>query len=330
MQEAILLLGHGSRDEAGNEEFRRFAAEVRDSLRWVEEPCPIVPCFLELAEPTLLDAIEAQIAVGAVRLLVMPCFLLAAGHSKNDTPSALDWARRRYPQVEIRYGRPFGVQPQILDILALRCSEGLASLSTPLREPPLPAHAAATETALLLIGRGSSDPDANSEVYKVARLLWEGRTLATVEVAFIGITFPNVATGLVRCLALGARQIIVIPYFFCTGVLVGQIARIIAAFGEQHADIRVALTGHLGSHPALIDLTLQRIRELRQGAVAMNCDCCKYRVKLPGFEKDYHSAAVSDHAHGFRRSPPVIPSSNGNNSTLPARRQKGALPEGER
>jgi sirohydrochlorin cobaltochelatase len=67
----------------------------------------------------------------------------------------------------------------------------------------------------------------------------------------------------------------------------------------------VAVADPLGSHPALIALTLERAAEAAAGLVAMNCDSCQYRVALRGFEHVVGMAAVSDHHHGLRGSSPV-------------------------
>ena len=72
---------------------------------------------------------------------------------------------------------------------------------------------------VLLVGRGSTDPDANAEVHKAARLLWEGRGYAGVETAFVSLAAPDVPSGLDRCVKLGARRIVVLPYFLFTGIL---------------------------------------------------------------------------------------------------------------
>ena len=75
------------------------------------------------------------------------------------------------------------------------------------------------ETAVLIVGRGSSDPDANSDLSKIARLFYEGRPYPLVESAYVGMTPPDVADGLDRCRKLGAKRIVVFSYFLFTGVL---------------------------------------------------------------------------------------------------------------
>ena len=209
---------------------------------------------------------------------------------KDDIPTALNWARARYPAVHIAYGTPLGVRPEVLTALEERLAAAEEGL------PALPA----AETAVLLIERGSSDPDANANVFKVARLLWEGRGGGLVETCFWSITGPNLAEGLRRCAALGARRIIVLPYFLFQGVLLQRIAALVEEHRALLAGIELLLAPHLGTHPALVDLALHRAREAMAGEAWSNCDLCKYRVIMPGFVHDQGRPQGSDHAHGLR------------------------------
>ena len=114
-------------------------------------------------------------------IMAVPLFLFGANHVKTDVPAAINVARERHPELEIRFGAPFGVTPEVLEVVDERITELEAAL------PPLPRE----ETAVLLVERGSSDPDANAGVFQMARLLWEGRGFGWVETCFIGITRPD-------------------------------------------------------------------------------------------------------------------------------------------
>ena len=80
-----------------------------------------------------------------------------------------------------------------------------------------------------MVGRGSTDPDANADVVKTARLLWEGRDYPLAETAFVSLARPDVAEGLERCRLLGARRIVVARYFLFPGVLPDRVAEQAAA-----------------------------------------------------------------------------------------------------
>ena len=83
---AVLLCGHGSRDNAAVAEFERLAAVVAARLpaRRVSHG------FLEFARPTIGSTLEALRDGGASAIDAVPGMLFAAGHAKNDIPSVLN------------------------------------------------------------------------------------------------------------------------------------------------------------------------------------------------------------------------------------------------
>src|SRR5439155_1284355 len=79
------------------------------------------------------------------------------------------------------------------------------------------------DTVLVVVGRGTNDPDANSNIAKITRMLWEGMGFGWAETAFSGVAHPRVDAALERAARLGFRRIVVFPYFLFTGVLVKRI-----------------------------------------------------------------------------------------------------------
>jgi sirohydrochlorin cobaltochelatase len=137
---------------------------------------------------------------------------------------------------------------------------------------------------VLVVGRGASDPDANADLHKLARLLWEGRDWPLVEAAFVGITSPRVPEGLERLRRLGARRIVVLPWFLFTGVLERRIHSQAAAFAAAHPGVEVTVAGYLGPVAEVAALALQRYHQALAGAARMTCDLCVHRAPMPGFE----------------------------------------------
>ena len=86
---------------------------------------------------------------------------------------------------------------------------------------------------------GSSDPDANADLYKVARLVGDGRGFAVVEAAFVSLASPSVPEALDRCRRLGARRMAVVPYFLFTGVLVDRIGDQARAWAGAQPEVEV-------------------------------------------------------------------------------------------
>ena len=151
--------------------------------------------------------------------------------------------------------------------------------------------------AVVVVGRGSSDPDANADLYKVSRLLWDSRRVDLVEPAFVSLAPPSVPDALDRCRRLGARRIAVVPYFLFTGVLVERIRAQTAAWAAANRDTHVRDGPWLGADPRIARLVLERHREAAAGEARMNCDCCVYRVALPGHEHRVGAPIPVHHDH---------------------------------
>lgn len=301
----VLLVGHGSRVQAGNEElleFTRLLAARKPELK-------VETCFIELASPSIAGGIARCIEGGAAEIYVVPIILFAAGHSKLDIPMAIDEAKRRYPGVKFIYGRPLGVQDRAVDILLERIQEAerlpvaqekmAGGMDLDLRGNGV-STIEDKDTIVLLMGRGGSDPDANSDLYKISRLLWERTGYRSVESCFIAIAKPSLPDGLERCLALGARKIIVLPYLLFTGVLMQQFAERVAQFAAGHPGLEVEIGGTLGAHPLLVDMLTERIEETLEGRAFSNCDNCKYRDAASLHHHHHHHGEEGhgEHGHG--------------------------------
>jgi sirohydrochlorin cobaltochelatase len=210
--------------------------------------------------------------------------LSAAAHSKGDIPGAIAAARVRHPGLRISYGRVLG--PHALLVEAL--------------QQQLTASGVAPESAIVLAGAGSTDPDANGEVAKVARLLWEVRPGGPVEVGFASATTPTVSHALSRLRRLGYEQIAVAAYFLAPGqFLDGVKAAAIGPAGVAAADT-VTVTEPLADTDAVARLVLDRYAEALAGQARMNCDCCMYRAPWPGHEQRVGQHQVP-HAHPAER-----------------------------
>jgi cobalt/nickel transport system ATP-binding protein len=265
---SLVLIGHGSRDADHVEEFWdlvRFVGEIDPDLHHAGG-------FIELAEPSGDAAIDRLVADGATEIVSVPIVLLAAGHLKNDGPATLARARIRHPGVRFHMGRDLSIDPRVLEVAEDRIAATLAD-------------APAETSGVVLVGRGSSDPDASGDLAKVARLLSDRRGLPIVEPAWISVAEPRVPDALERCRRLGATTIAVVPFFLFTGVLLHRIYDQAAAWAQEHPELTVRGGPHLGADRRLARLALDRYREGFQGDVRMNCDLCVYRVTLPGYDE---------------------------------------------
>ncbi len=273
--EAVLLVGHGSRREKSNEQVRDLAVELEGRLG-----IPVDAAFLELAEPAIDEAI-AGLARAVSQVSVVHLSLFAASHVKNDVPLAVEQAREAHPELTINNGAHLGVHPALLDLLDDRAAAVEAELGVDREED---------DVAAVVCARGSSDPDANADVHKLARLLYEGREFSRVEASFIGVTEPLLDDTLHDIAKSRPDAVVVIPYMLGDGVLTGRIKDGAREFDEEYPYVDAAPGEPLGTDTRLLDVLGDRWQEARTGSVEMSCDTCKYKVELDGYEEDQGGA----------------------------------------
>lgn len=276
---ALLIVGHGTRDPRGVKEFH----ELMDLMRERNPSLALEGGFIELSRPPISECVDRLAGTGARRVAAVPLMLLAAGHAKDDIPATLVREKMSHSEMSFQYGRALGIRPELLELMDERISSVLSEEEK-------------GETAVLVVGRGSSDPDANSDVAKLTRLFYEGRPYPIVESAYISMTPPAVADGLERCRMLGAKRIVVFSYFLFTGVLEERIREQAETFAGENPDLGIRYAGYFGPHERVADLLIERYQEAVAGDIRMNCDVCVHRVALPGFEEKV-GAPATPHYH---------------------------------
>ncbi|HUA50973.1 MAG TPA: sirohydrochlorin chelatase [Candidatus Sulfotelmatobacter sp.] len=282
----ILMCGHGSRDVDAIGEFEHMTRAIRARLTDYD----VDHAYLEFARPVIRDGLEALKRRGAARILALPGMLFAAGHVKNDIPWELNSFAADNPGIAVEYGRDLAIDPWLLRAAADRIEAALGAHD----ETEAIERA---DTLLLVVGRGTSDPDANSNIAKVARMLWEGLGFGWAESGFSGVAFPRVTQALERSVKLGFRRIVVFPYFLFTGVLVKRIYGETDAVAARHPAIDFVKADYLNDHPLVLDSFVARVAEIDRGENAMNCRLCKYRERLIGYEADAGAAQAGHHHH---------------------------------
>jgi sirohydrochlorin cobaltochelatase len=280
----IMVCGHGSRNSMAVAQFARVA----EGLRAAMPGFPVEYGYLEFANPIIKDGLDKLRAQGVNRVLAVPGMLFAAGHAKNDIPSVLNTYAAGHEDFTIDYGKDLGIDPKMMQAAAARVQQALddAKGDVPLEE-----------TMLMVVGRGASDPDANSNISKITRLLWEGFGFGWAETCYSGVTFPLVEPGLTQAVKLGFKRVVVFPYFLFTGVLVNRIYQHTDLVAEAHPDIEFIKAPYLNDHPKVIETFVERVEQILTGDNNMNCGMCKYRNQVLGFEDQVGLAQESHHHH---------------------------------
>ena len=255
--DTILLVGHGSREASGNAEILLFAERWRAR----HPDWRIEVGFIEFADP-LLDPALNHAARNSERVLVLPLILNAAGHVRQDIPSAIQRARKRHPDVQFLYAPHLAVSDPLLRILKRFLRQAMLQLDVP--DP--------RTTGVILLGRGSSDRLANGDVARMARWLWEIGDHERVDLAFTGVTFPRLEKVVRDQVALGMMQIVVMPYYLFTGTLIKRIGRQMENLAAQYPQVRFAHTSYFGFEPEIARMLDERVHALKQGVGAIDLD----------------------------------------------------------
>ena len=268
---SIVVAAHGSRDPAA-------VKEVEDLITLMRSTAPdraIAHGFLEFALPTIDEAVRSIVDSGARRVVMLPALLLAATHAKNDMPGELGLLKRQFPGVDFHFGAPTDLHPLLLRLAQQRIVEAEACSTRPIKR---------RDACLVVVGRGTSDPDANADVAKLARMLEEGMGFGASYVCYAGTAEPSVSEGLRKAGRLSDQRLVVFPYFLFDGVLVKRIYAAADDLQSRQTGLEVLKAGYLGAHPDVAKVFLERAHEGLEGKAMMNCSLCKYRVQIVGFE----------------------------------------------
>jgi sirohydrochlorin cobaltochelatase len=281
---AVILCGHGTRDPDGVAQFEAFAA----ALGARHPGRAIAHGYLELSEPSFGAAIGALYRDGVREIFAVPVLLLTAGHVKRDIPDALNALQADHPGLSIRMGRPLGVSPGVIDT-ACHLAEHAAEQDGAM----VPA-----ETCLVVVGRGTSDPDANGDAAKLARIVSERLGFAFATVGYIAVTRPTFADALELVEHLPFPRVVVLPLVLFDGLLHKGIALELDAFRARSAK-QWQLAAPFFSDDGWLATLDERIAEAESGVPTMNCQLCEYRHPelATGHEHQHHHHG-HDHHHG--------------------------------
>ncbi|KON88312.1 cobalamin biosynthesis protein CbiX [Sporosarcina globispora] len=235
---AVLYIGHGTRSKKGAAEANIFIASV---MKKVDAPIQKL-CFLELTEPDIEAGFEYCVQEGAEEIVIVPLFLLSAGHIKQDIPEKLAPLIGEYLGTNVRMEDPFGVQDSILD--------AIAELVT------AEAHSVRSDDSLLIVGRGSSDPSILRAFDSIKRGICQRLGVKNVQLCYLAAAAPSFKDGLDSICNEASGRVIVIPYLLFSGLLLSEVIREINKKIKMGCSVK--LTDTLGRHGAIQNLVAEK------------------------------------------------------------------------
>jgi len=281
MKKGILLCGHGSRTKTGTDAFKELVQILKE--RYADE-YEVDYGFLEFNHPLYEAAVERMYEKGVRIIYALPVILFAGSHAKNDIPYEMNTLQSYYSDLTIKMAKHIGVSSFLLDLAKKRIEEQEA------KQTPMDRK----DCGLIVVGRGTTDPDANSDVHKLTAMLWDGMGFGFATVGYSGTATPNIGDLLPMFDKLGFKRTYVVPFFFFTGILLERIYTAVNEFAKQ-SDNEYINAEAFGSDDLIVKAFNERLEEAIDGTGNMNCQLCKYRKQIIGFEQEKGQEQVGHH-----------------------------------
>ena len=293
-KKGIMVCGHGSRDKDAEVEF----ALVAEGLKKRFPDLPIEYGFLEYSAPNIHMGLNSLINQGVEHIYAVPGMLFAATHAKNDIPSVLTTFEEKNEGLSVSYGQELGLQDAMVEAFQARIYE---SLGLDANNPPAELY----DTMLVVVGRGTSDSEANAEAAKLTRIVSENMGFGWADTVYSGVTYPSVGVGLEKLLKLGYKRVVVAPYFLFTGRLIKRIYGYLDKVATENPSVEFIKTPYLRDHDKVIDAFEFRVREIMENKQTGEEDLmATFKRRLAAGEIDIHhhhaeyqDPALHTHSH---------------------------------
>lgn len=122
MNRALLIVAHGSRRKESNIEVIQLAARIRRKNQSFSD---VNAAFLELAKPSISDAILNCVSNNVKEVVVFPYFLASGRHVFKDIPEIISSEKVKYPEINIKLLKYFGSHIELPDILSSMCENNI-------------------------------------------------------------------------------------------------------------------------------------------------------------------------------------------------------------
>lgn len=250
--DGVLLIGHGTQDRLGTDQFFQLGRRLEQALGGL----PVQACLLERQSPTIEQGWQRLMASGVRRVLAAPLLLFAAGHAKQDIPAALAACQRHWAGSDWLLAGPLSRAPEVISLAAQRLDETVAAAA-------LCAAAYASETAVVVVGRGNRDPCAQADLRVLTECVVRRRRPRLARTAFYAMaspTLPQVLDDIAS--TAGIRQVLVMPHLLFAGAIDRSIAGQLHQAAERHPQVRFHAGRYLGPDARIAAAIARRLAQV--------------------------------------------------------------------
>jgi len=245
---AICLIGHGTRDPEGVQDFLILSQKLRE-----KKFCRIVESgFLEFENPDITKALSACQRNGVKNIIILPGILFSGKHTQRDVPHAASAVFRNHPEINLIFAEPLATQPKVIEASQKRIEE---------EEKNSPESFSRSETLLMTIGHGSRDTGFNSKVEKTLSQLGENMGFGKTLTGFAGSSQHYMEDIQEKFKPQRFRRVILFPFFLFSGVWVKRVYALADTLQGKYPHTEILKTSCLSHHALIIDALIQRVRE---------------------------------------------------------------------
>ena len=247
----VVVVGHGTANPIG-------AAETKNIVAQVDAILPNIPVelgYLEVVEPTIEMAVERLAARGCKKVVALPILLFSAGHAKQDVPQALQEAVARRG-LSVTQADPLGLHEQVISLARRRFYEAVEGLA------PIEGGS----EALLVIGRGSSDPTASHQLWGFVRSTYSSMVRVAKHrfaISFVAAAKPTTSEAIDQLMLdingrPPVRRVVLHPHLLFHGHVENQVEKHLEKMRSQFPSVEWVKVARLGAAPEVADALVDR------------------------------------------------------------------------
>ena len=248
MKRGLLLIDRGSREKEVQEELGYICEKVRDAGNYLF--CDY--CFLEVIPPFIEESIEKCLKQGIDALTIVPYFLYPGKKVKAAVNTAISMQSKT--KVKLTISKPMSLHKSLIKLVDEKIESVIIK-----NKIPSPKK----EIDVLIIGHGSKDPNARTAIKYVADGL--ASEYRNIDYCFLEIEEPSIVQGIEKCTKNEPKALIVMFYFLHKGAHVKRdIYEDLNPALQKSGLKNVFVTEHLGTDNKMIDLIIERAREVEK------------------------------------------------------------------
>ncbi len=246
MKRGLLLIDRGSREDEVKDELRHICSKAKESGGYHFSDY----CFLEVVPPFIEEGMEKCFKQDIDALTVVPYFLYPGKKVKLAVNKAIEMTSKT--NMKIKIAKPITLHKSLLDIVHAKVDDVVAKNKIAF---------AKKEIDVMLIGHGSKDPNAKTSLQYVVDGLKD--SYRNVTLCWLEIEEPNIKQGIDACAKNNPSVLIIVPYFLHRGAHVKRdIHEDLNPAMEKSGIKNIFITKHLGTDDKLIDLVIERAKEV--------------------------------------------------------------------